>query len=140
VATRGHLYPDTERVMGWDVTGSGFRVVLDATIPDIVRKHLADDVDGLLADHGLERRDVTTWVCHPGGPKVLEAVAETLDLPDGSLDITWRSLAEVGNLSSSSVLHILRDTLAERRPPPGTPGLLLALGPGFCSELVLLRW
>ena len=46
----------------------------------------------------------------------------------------------VGNLSSASVLHVLRDTLAERRPPPGTPGLLLAMGPGFCSELVLLRW
>ncbi|MGP3921998.1 type III polyketide synthase [Streptomyces sp. 8N616] len=140
VATRSRLYPDTERVMGWDITASGFRVVLDPTVPDVVRRHLADDVDGFLGDHDLKRQDITAWVCHPGGPKVLEAVSEALELPDGALDITWRSLETVGNLSSASVLHVLRDTLAERPPPSGTPGLLLALGPGFCSELVLLRW
>jgi len=140
VDTRGHLYPDTERVMGWDVTGSGFRVVLDATVPEVVRKHLAGDVDALLDDHGLKRRDVTVWVCHPGGPKVLEAVAEALDLPDGALEATWRSLAEVGNLSSASVLHVLRGTLVRQPPGSGAPGVLLAMGPGFCSELVLLRW
>jgi alkylresorcinol/alkylpyrone synthase len=139
VATRSHLYPDSERVMGWDVSGNGFQVVLDASVPDVVRTYLADDVHGFLSDHGLTTRDVTAWVCHPGGPKVLEAVAETLRLPDGALDVTWRSLAENGNLSSSSVLHVLQDTLA-LRPPPGTPGLLVAMGPGFCSELVLLRW
>ncbi|MFF5565493.1 type III polyketide synthase [Streptomyces sp. NPDC012623] len=140
VDSRSHLYPDTEQVMGWDITGSGFRIVLDASVPDLVRKNLGADVDGFLADHGLTRRDITTWVCHPGGPKVLEAVEEVLDLPGGALDVTWRSLAAVGNLSSSSVLHVLRDTLAERPPPPGSAGLLLAMGPGFCSELVLLRW
>jgi alkylresorcinol/alkylpyrone synthase len=139
VATRSHLYPDSERVMGWDISDNGFRVVLDASVPDVVRTYLADDVHGFLSDHGLTTRDVTAWVCHPGGPKVLEAIAETLQLPDGALDLTWRSLAENGNLSSSSVLHVLQDTLAQR-PPPGTPGLLIAMGPGFCSELVLLRW
>ncbi|MGX1881546.1 type III polyketide synthase [Streptomyces sp. NPDC055287] len=140
VDTRSHLYPDSEHVMGWDITGSGFRVVLDASVPDVVRKNLAADVDGFLAGHGLRRADITAWVCHPGGPKVLEAVEEALELPDGALDVTWRSLAAVGNLSSASVLHVLRDTLAERRPPVGSAGLLLAMGPGFCSELVLLRW
>ncbi|KAB8187295.1 type III polyketide synthase [Microbispora catharanthi] len=140
VATRSRLYPGSERVMGWDVRDSGFRVVLDAGVPDVVRTYLGDDVHGFLADHGLTAGDVTAWVCHPGGPKVLEAVAETLTLPDGALDLTWRSLAANGNLSSASVLHVLRDTLALRPPPPGTPGLLLAMGPGFCSELVLLRW
>jgi alkylresorcinol/alkylpyrone synthase len=64
----------------------------------------------------------------------------TLALPARALELTWRSLAEVGNLSSASVLHVLRDTLALRPPPPGTPGLLLAIGPGFSTELVLLRW
>ncbi|WP_019629743.1 type III polyketide synthase [Actinomadura atramentaria] len=139
VATRAHLYPDTREVMGWDVSGDGFRIVLDPRVPEVVRTYLADDVDGFLGDHGLARRDVSAWVCHPGGPKVLEAVAETLGLPDGALDVTWRSLADQGNLSSASVLHVLRDTLA-RGPEPGAPGVLMALGPGFCSELVLLRW
>ncbi|MFG3496422.1 type III polyketide synthase [Streptomyces sp. NPDC047928] len=141
VASRSHLYPDTERLLGWDITGSGFRVVLDPAVPDVVRKNLAGDVDGFLSDHGLTRRDVTAWVSHAGGPKVLDAVTEALDLPEDALDVSRASLAEVGNLSSSSVLHILRDTLtAGRRPPAGTPGLLLAMGPGFCTELVLLRW
>lgn len=139
VATRSHLYPDSGHVMGWDVRDGGFKVLLDPGVPDVVRAYLPDDVHGFLADHGLTVSDVTAWVCHPGGPKVLEAVSESLDLPAGALDVTWRSLAEVGNLSSSSVLHVLRDTIA-LRPPPGTPGLLIAMGPGFCSELVLLRW
>jgi len=140
VATRGHLYPDSGHVMGWDVRDSGFGVVLDAGVPEVVRRYLADDVRAFLGDHGLTKADVSAWVCHPGGPKVLEAVAETLDLPPGALDLTWRSLAATGNLSSASVLHVLRDTIALRPPEPGTPGLLIAMGPGFCSELVLLRW
>ncbi|GII79189.1 polyketide synthase-like Pks10 [Sphaerisporangium rufum] len=140
VASRGRLYPDSEAVMGWDVSDTGFRVVLDTSVPEVVRTYLAGDVRDFLAEHGLTPRDVSAWVCHPGGPKVLEAVAETLELPDGALELTWRSLAEQGNLSSASVLHVLRDTLALRPPPPGTPGLLIAMGPGFCSELVLLRW
>ncbi|MFF3202473.1 type III polyketide synthase [Streptomyces sp. NPDC002962] len=140
VDTRSHLYPDTGRVMGWDIKDSGFQVVLDPQVPDVVRRYLADDVEGFLGDHGIKPKDVTAWVCHPGGPKVLEAVTDALDLPDDALDVTWRHLADVGNLSSSSVLHVLRDTLAQRRPPPGTPGVLLAMGPGFACELVLLHW
>ncbi|GAA3908198.1 3-oxoacyl-[acyl-carrier-protein] synthase III C-terminal domain-containing protein [Streptomyces lacrimifluminis] len=140
VDTLSHLYPDTGHVMGWDIKDTGFQVVLDPQVPDVVRRYLADDVEGFLGEHGLKPKDVTAWVCHPGGPKVLEAVTEALGLPDDALDVTWRHLTDVGNLSSSSVLHVLRDTLAQRRPPPGTPGVLLAMGPGFASELVLLRW
>lgn len=140
VATRSHLYPGTEHVMGWEVRDSGFGVVLDAGVPDVVRAHLADDVDGLLADHGLTRDDVAVWVCHPGGPKVLEAVTDSLGLPREALELTRLSLAAHGNLSSASVLHVLRDTLRRTPPPPGSHGLMTAMGPGFCSELVLLRW
>lgn len=140
VATRSRMYPETEHVMGWNIGSTGFGVVLDPGVPDVVRRYLADDVREFLDDHGLKPKDIARWVCHPGGPKVLETVTEVLDLPDGALDVTWRSLADVGNLSSASVLHVLRDTLGHRRPEPGTPGLLLAMGPGFCCELVLLRW
>ena len=139
-ATRSVFYHDTERVMGWDISEEGFQVVLSADVPKMVEEHLRGDVDAFLAEHGLARRDIASWICHPGGPKVLEAMERSLELPDGALDVTWKSLAEVGNLSSTSVLLVLRETLEAHRPPPGSPGLLLALGPGFCSELVLLEW
>jgi alkylresorcinol/alkylpyrone synthase len=140
VATRSVFYPDSERVMGWDISEEGFRIVLSADVPQVVRDFLRRDVDAFLAEHGLARSDIGSWVCHPGGPKVLAAMEEALELPPEALAVTWRSLREVGNLSSTSVLLVLADTIEQRRPPPQTWGLLLAMGPGFCSELVLLRW
>ncbi len=140
VATRSSFYPDTERVMGWDIGGSGFRIVLSASVADVVEEHLGHDVIAFLGDHDLKIDDVATWVAHPGGPKVLDAMSRTLGLRPGALDRTWRSLACVGNLSSASVLHVLADALAEPTPPPGTVAVMLAMGPGFCSEQVLLRW
>jgi alkylresorcinol/alkylpyrone synthase len=70
---------------------------------------------------------------------VIQAIEDVLGLPAEALELTWRSLASVGNMSSASVLHVLRDTL-DKHPPAGTPGVLMAMGPGFCSELVLLQW
>ena len=137
--SRSHLYPDSLRTMGWDVGASGFRLVLSPDVPAVVEKYLADDVTEFLASHDLTVDDIAAWVSHPGGPKIIEAITETLGLTDDALELTWRSLAEVGNLSSASVLHVLRDTMA-KRPPAGSPGVLMAMGPGFCSELVLLRW
>ena len=137
--SRSRLYPDSQRTMGWDVTAQGLKIVLNAEVPDMVRQYLGEDVRGFLADHGLTVGDVGAWVCHPGGPKVIDAIVEVLGLPPDALELTWRSLADVGNLSSSSVLHVLRDTM-DKHPPPDSPGILMAMGPGFCSELVLLRW
>jgi len=138
VATRSVFYPNTEQVMGWEIQSSGFRVVLSADVPRIARG-IRKDVDDFLASEGLTVRDIDRFVCHPGGPKVLEAVEEALELQEGALELAWRSLREVGNLSSASVLMVLGDTLADE-PPSGSWGLLLAMGPGFCSELVLIRW
>lgn len=140
VATRSALYPDTRGVMGWDIGSTGFRIVLTSEVPDLVHQYLGHDVRALLADHGLSVDDVSAWVSHPGGPKVIEAIESELGVGPDALELTWRSLAEIGNLSSSSVLHVLRDTLRDRPPPPGTPGVLMAMGPGFCAELVLLEW
>ena len=137
--SRSHLYPDSERTMGWDVDSTGFRLVLSPDVPKVVERYLGDDVANFLAAHDKTIDDIGTWVSHPGGPKVIEAITATLGLSDDALELTWRSLAEVGNLSSASVLHVLRDTIA-KRPEPGTSGLMMAMGPGFCSELVLLRW
>jgi alkylresorcinol/alkylpyrone synthase len=125
--------------MGFDVTGGGLRIVLDAEVPVLVERYLRGDVDEFLADHGLARADLGWWVCHPGGPKVIEALESALELPRSALQLTWDSLARVGNLSSASVLHVLEDTLRDRPPLPGSYGMLLAMGPGFCSELVLLH-
>lgn len=136
---RSHLYPHTERTMGWDVTSTGLKIVLDADVPDLVRKYLAEDVHGFLGAHGLSADDVQGWVCHPGGPRVIEAIQDALGLTPEDLAVTWRSLADVGNLSSSSVLHVLSETIASH-PPAGKPGLMIAMGPGFCSEQVLLQW
>ncbi|SEC94798.1 isopalmitoylresorcinol synthase [Nocardioides exalbidus] len=137
--SRSRLYPDSERTMGFDVAASGLRIVLDAAVPDLVERYLRGDVDSFLADHGLTREDIGWWVCHPGGPKVIEALEAALEVPREAIRLTWESLARVGNLSSVSVLHVLEDTLRERPPAPGSHGVLLAMGPGFCSELVLLR-
>ena len=139
LATRSRMYADTERAMGWDVGASGLRIVLGVEVPDLVRDNLRADVDGFLADHGLTRADLGWYVAHPGGPKVLEAMQEALEVDRHALGMTWDSLARIGNLSSASVLHVLADTLRERPPAPGSHGLLLAMGPGFCLEMVLLR-
>jgi alkylresorcinol/alkylpyrone synthase len=139
LATRSRLYPDSLGTMGWNVGASGFQLVLSPDLPDLIEQYFADDVTGFLAEHGLTIDDIGSWVSHPGGPKVLESINTALGLDDDALELSWRSLSEIGNLSSASVLHILRDARA-KPPPSGTPGLLMAMGPGFCAELVLLRW
>ncbi|MFQ5768526.1 MAG: type III polyketide synthase [Acidobacteriota bacterium] len=139
VATRSIFYPKSLDVMGWKISGNGFGLVLSAEVPAMVRCHLREDVDSFLSAHHLSRQDMARWICHPGGPKVLRAVQQALEIPRAALDGTWQSLARVGNLSSASVLLILEDNMKEP-PPPGSHGLLSAMGPGFCTELVLLRW
>lgn len=135
VATRSALYPDTSHVIGFDAGSTGFRIVLTAEVSDVIARHVGDDARAFLADAGIERVD--TWIAHPGGPRVLDAFAEALDVPDGAFDASWASLARSGNMSSVSVLAILADVFAQ---PAGTVGLLFALGPGVTGELVALRW
>jgi alkylresorcinol/alkylpyrone synthase len=139
LATRSRIYPDTEEVMGWRIGTDGFRIVLSVDVATITEKYLGEDVRGFLADHGLTPEDVSTWVCHPGGPRVIEAVENVLDLPGNALDHTRNSLRNNGNLSSVSVLDVLRANIADP-PPAGSFGLMIAMGPAFCSELVLLAW
>src|SRR6476659_9430920 len=139
VDSRSRLYPDSLTTMGWNVGANGLSLVLSPNVATLIERHLADDLTGFLTGHGLTIDDIGVWVSHPGGPKGIEAINDALALPDEALELTWRSLSEVGNLSSSSVLHVLRDTMA-KQPASGSPGVLMAMGPGFCAELVLLRW
>jgi alkylresorcinol/alkylpyrone synthase len=140
LSTRSVLYPDSERVMGWDVVDGGFKVLLSAKVPQVVKQYLRADVDAFLGEHGLSRSDIGHWVVHTGGPKVLLAVQESLELPDAALARSWNSLREVGNLSSASVLFVLSELLESGETRRGDLGVLLAMGPGFCAELVLLKW
>jgi alkylresorcinol/alkylpyrone synthase len=140
LATRSIFYPNTEHVMGWDISEEGFRVVLSREVPAMVRKHLAPDVDEFLAANGLTRRDIGSWIMHTGGPAVLQATEQAFDLRNGELSASWDCLRKTGNLSSASVLVVLEEVMKNRKPEPGTFSLLAAMGPGFCSELILLRW
>ena len=140
VGARSTLYPDTLDQLGWDIGGSGFRIVLSPSMADIVEEHLGDDVGDLLAAHHLKVSDVGTWIAHTGGPRILEAAAQALGLPDEALAASWASLSRAGNLSSSGVLHVLADELATGGQLPGSVGVLFAFGPGVCAEVVLLRW
>ena len=140
VDSRSDLVPGTTDVLGWDIGASGFRIVLAASLADIVQRNLGPGVVDLLAAHGLKVADVGTWVAHTGGPRILQAAASALELPEEAFAASWRSLARVGNLSSSGVLHVLADELAAGGQIPGSAGVLFAVGPGVCTETVLLRW
>ncbi|MGD0566845.1 MAG: 3-oxoacyl-[acyl-carrier-protein] synthase III C-terminal domain-containing protein [Candidatus Sulfotelmatobacter sp.] len=140
LATRSVFYPSTEEMMGWNISEKGFRIILSTEVPTLIRENLGRDVDAFLADNGHKRSDLKSFVLHTGGPKVLDASADALALHNGQLDASWDCLRKVGNLSSASVLCVLEDVMKNRRPEPGTLGLLAAMGPGFCSELLLLQW
>jgi alkylresorcinol/alkylpyrone synthase len=142
LATRSVFYPDSEQVMGWDISDKGFRIVLSREVPEVVDHFLAGDVDAFLASQHLTRADIAAWILHTGGPRILEATAKALALPEGALATSWECLRRTGNLSSASVLCVLEEfmTSEAKRPAAGTYSLLAAMGPGFCSELALLRW
>ncbi|MBS1152440.1 MAG: Type polyketide synthase producing alkylpyrone [Myxococcaceae bacterium] len=140
IATRSIFYPDTERTMGWDFVDGGFKVVLSAKVPELVTANIRQNVDSFLAAQGLDRSKVKHWIAHTGGPRVLQAFEAALELPKEALARSWKSLRDVGNLSSASVLHVLSELLDSGEARPGELGLLMAMGPGFCAELVLLQW
>jgi len=139
LASRSRLYPDSENVMGWDIGTEGFRIILSTEVAPIAERYLGEDVAAFLGDHGLSTSDISRWVCHPGGPKVIAAIERALGLGGEALDHTRESLRDNGNLSSVSVLDVLRATLG-KPTTAGEHGLMIAMGPGFCSELVLLGW
>jgi alkylresorcinol/alkylpyrone synthase len=135
---RSTFFPDTERVMGWDVVDSGFKVVLDSKVPQVVLDHFPQAVEGLLQDHGLKKKDLRFFIAHPGGPKVLIAMEQSLGLGVGELKLSWESLKTHGNMSSASVLFVLNEAL-KNLPPPGAWGLMASMGPAFCAEITLLK-
>ncbi|MBS2040220.1 type III polyketide synthase [bacterium] len=139
VATRSVFFPESEQVMGWDIGSHGFAIVLSPHVPHYAEQHLGPALLDFLNEHRLRPEDIRAWVAHPGGPKVVDALQNSLGLPGQALQITRDSLHNIGNLSSASVLFILSEFLKQEWQP-GDYGLMLAMGPAFCAELVLLQW
>lgn len=139
VATKSVLFPDSEGVMGWEFDSDGFQIVLNAQVPQYAEGPVCENLLKFLTEQGLQPSDIAQWIAHPGGPKVMSAIEDGLGCP-GALDRSRRSLHEVGNLSSVSVLTILHEVLQSGECRPGDWGLLMAMGPAFCAEFVLLKW
>lgn len=139
LGTRSAVVPETVDVMGWNVGSSGFQLVMSRDVPKMADTYLREEVDGFLSDHGLSLADISAWVCHPGGPKVLDSIEDALELPPEALIHSRNSMRDNGNISSASVLDVLRRTVAEP-PAEGSFGVMLAMGPGFSFELLLLQW
>ena len=127
---------DTEDLMGWDVTDEGLRVVFSRRIPDVTRERFAPVVEGLVKASG---RPVDRFVFHPGGTKVLDAYEQALGQPAAAFRDSREVLRRFGNMSSPTVLFVLRESLGRRPLAPGETALLAALGPGFTAELALLH-
>jgi alkylresorcinol/alkylpyrone synthase len=138
VATRSELCPNTHDVLGWRLGPQGFRIVLTTELAEVVERELGGVVKRFLADHGLQVPDVVAWVVHPGGPKVIDAVRDSLELPEDRVATARASLAEAGNLSSASIVHVLNKELAAPDGEPG-PMVVVGLGPGVSIELLLLE-
>jgi alkylresorcinol/alkylpyrone synthase len=140
VDTRSTFYPDTEHLMGWNIDHNGFNIILSADVPALVRTQLRGTVEEFLSDNHLSQKNICSYIMHSGGPKVLEAMESTLELPDGALEASWNSLRQRGNLSSASVLTVMQDFMLNRPGGPGCYSMMGAMGPAFCSELLLLQW
>jgi alkylresorcinol/alkylpyrone synthase len=140
IDSQSHFFPTTEHIMGWDVTNSGFKVMLSADIAELAQSEVKPIMEAFLGKHNLTIAAIDRWLVHPGGPKVIEALEVGLGLPDEALTLSWECLAEAGNISSASVLLILDKTMKRSQPKVGEVGVLMAMGPAFSAELVLLKW
>jgi alkylresorcinol/alkylpyrone synthase len=138
--TESLFFPGTTHLMGFDLRNTGLQIVLDKGLAPFVRREILPAVDGFLARRGLTRTDVSRFVLHPGGRRVIEVMAERLGLGPGDLAATEAVLAEHGNMSSVTVLFVLDEILRRSRPAGGALGLLGAFGPGFGAELALLEF
>jgi alkylresorcinol/alkylpyrone synthase len=139
-ATRTELFADTKHIMGWDFTSDGMRLILSKDVGELVKHRLRPVVESLLRSAALAFRNLDYWILHPGGRRIIDAYREAFECDDRLLRWTRNSLARVGNLSSASVLFTLKDVLDDARPSPGEKGIIVALGPGFATEMLVLGW
>jgi alkylresorcinol/alkylpyrone synthase len=139
VATKSKLFPDSERIMGWDIDDKGMRLVLSPLLPGLIEAELASLIDGFLAQHQLTSKDIRHYLLHPGGARVIAACKKALELEGAEMYLSEESLRHHGNVSSVSVLMILEDWLAAKPEQQPGYGVLAAFGPGFSAEMLLLE-
>ena len=140
LAAESYLFPDSLDAMGFDLRDSGFHIVLSKDVPQLIREKVKELAEGFLARQGLRREDISAFILHPGGQKLLSFMEAELELSRTDTEFSWDVLRRFGNLSSASVLFILQELLSKREMPSGSYGLLMAFGPGFTAEMILLQW
>lgn len=136
--TKSILFPGTEEVMGWSFTSDGMRLILSRAIPQVVERHLKPAVEGFILQCAMSPSKISHWILHPGGPRILEQYEKSFGLSSRTLDPARECLRDFGNLSSAAVLFVLKTVMAQARQ--GDAGVLVAVGPGFAAEIVILRW
>ncbi len=140
IAAQSTIWPDSLDIMGWNIVSEGMQVIFSRRIPGIVRKYMAENLQGFLKEHGLGLQDIKHIIAHPGGAKVIEAYEQALNLTNGKMDISRDILRKYGNMSSVTVLFVLNEFLRNGNAAPNDLGIITALGPGFSSESLLVRF
>jgi alkylresorcinol/alkylpyrone synthase len=140
LASECYLFPNSLDAMGFDLRDSGFHIVLSKDVPQLIREKIKGLVDNFLAGHGLRREDISAFILHPGGQKLLSFLEAELGLSRTDTEFSWDVLRRFGNLSSASVLFILQEWLSKGDVASGSYGLLVSFGPGFTAEMLLLQW
>jgi alkylresorcinol/alkylpyrone synthase len=135
-ASSSKLYYDSLEVMGWDFKDTGFKVLFSKDIPTFIKEHVREDIDQFLATQGLDLNDIKNFIFHPGGKKVLDAYTDALGVEGDFLQKTREVMNNYGNMSSVTVLYVLEKFMNEGFEDGY--GLMMAMGPGFSSEMVLL--
>lgn len=140
VATRSVLLRDSIDALGLYLTNTGLRLTLSSRLPILLRNELRDMVNAFLHENSLSFNDLQFFAVHPGGPRILDVVADSLGIPQSALEPSWNVLKRYGNMSSATIFFVLQEIQATRPPPNGAFGLAVTFGTGVTCELVLLQW
>lgn len=140
LGSQSHLFPNTIDAMGFELKEGGLHIVLSKDVPQLIRDVIRELVDKFLGSFGMKQSDLSAFVLHPGGQKLLQFIEEELGLDRTMTQYSWDTLRDYGNLSSASVLFVLQEWLTKGKVAPGERGLLAAFGPGFSAEMLMLEW
>ena len=140
LASESYLFPDSIAAMGFDLRDTGFHIVLSRDVPQLIRSKIKGLVNGFLETNGIAREQLSAFILHPGGQKLLAYLEEELGLCRCETQLSWDVLRDFGNLSSATILFVLHEWLTKKTIAAGQYGLMAAFGPGFSSEMLLLRW